>query len=239
MKIAEYSRDFAHQALDKWRKSSEIPEIDAEFALIRSDMLQKYNSIKKGIVGETKKEYLIDVLFGLYLYDYLNQKPWFNLRTAANDGFWRYIAVSVIPDIVADRWGTNNDNYFWKQSNRLWPKTAWWYIHLSWHESLEQTKDILISANLNSDIIQGIVERTGKKGTFIEVYREIVFQYSRLDTSIIVKFKKQLSLGSDSLFRAVMKLNTAKGLVTDPCLYEGGIEGYVKSLFIDLISKLQ
>lgn len=120
----------------------------------------------------------------------------------------------------------------------MWPKTSWWYIHLSFHESLEVTRLILLSKNFNSDTIQGIVERTGKKGTFVEVYRELIFQYYNLDYSTIVKFKKQLSLGSDSLFRAIMRLNTARSLVTDPCLCKDGVEGYVKSLIIDLIKNL-
>ena len=54
----------------------------------------------------------------------------------------------------------------------------------------------------------------------------------------IVKFKKQLTSGSDSLFRAVMRLNTARGLVEDPCLCIGGVEGYVGSLYKDLIKNL-
>lgn len=238
MKIQEYSRDHAHQSLDKWRTRKESPVLSPDYSIIRSDLLQIYSIAKNEASDSERKEYLTDVLFGLRLYDYLSQKSWFNLRTAANDGFWRYIAVAVIPDIVADRWGINKDNYFWKQSNRLWPKTTWWYIHLTWHNSIEETKNILCSKNLNSDTIQGIVERTGKKGTFVEVYREIIYKYSLLEYTTIVKFKKQLSLGSDSLFRAIMRLNTARSLVTDPCLCKDGVIGYVDSLYSDLTNNL-
>ena len=183
-------------------------------------------------------KYMTDTLFGLKIYDYFRNKDWFNLRTAANDNFWRYISVGVIPNIVAKRWGTNKDNYFWKQSNRLWPKTTWWYIHLTWHNSLEETRNILLDKRFNSDTIQGLVERTGKKGTFVDVYREIVYQYSLLDYNTIVKFKKQLSGGSDNLFRAIMRLNTARNLVTDPCLTKGGVYGYVSSIIYDLTINL-
>ena len=238
MKIQEFSRDHASKSLDKWRKYNELPELSPEYTIMRTVLLQLFEEAQNESMNNDRKEYITDVLFGIKLYDYLGKQSWFNLRTAANDAFWRYISVAVIPDIVTSRWGADKDNYFWKQSNRLWPKTIWWYIHLTWHESLETTKNMLISKHFNSDTIQGIVERTGKRGTFVEVYREIIYQYSKLDYMTIVKFKKQLTSGSDSLFRAVMRLNTARGLVEDPCLCIGGVEGYVGSLYKDLIKNL-
>jgi len=238
MKIIEYSRDYARQSLDKWRSSKEQPILNSDYAIIRNELLCVYNLLRNDIIDDDRKEYITDVLFGLGLYDYLSKQSWFNLRTAANDGFWRYISVAVIPDIVANRWGIHKDNYFWKQSNRLWPKSAWWYIHLTLHNTLDETKNILLSKNFNSDTIQGIVERTGKKGTFVEVYREIIYQYSLLDLNILVKFRKQRLLGSDSLFRAIMRLNTARCLVTDPCLSQGGVKGYVSSMIEELTNNL-
>jgi hypothetical protein len=205
---------------------------------LRDFLTELYTSIKKEIEQKDRKDYLTDVLFGIGLYEYLEKQEWFNLRVAANDGFWRYIAVAVIPKLVSERWGVSKDDYYWKKSNRLWPKTTWWFIHLAYQNSLEKTKEVLLSRNLNSDIIQGIVERTGKKGTYIEVYRELILQYSSLDYNTIVKFKKQLTFGSDSLFRAIMRLNTARCLVIDPCLCAGGVEGYVKTLISDLTNKL-
>ena len=237
MKIIEFSRESARKAFGLWKSSRELPVLNSDYTSIRSDLTTLYRGIKEEVTDD-RAEYTTDVLFGLKLYEYFGQKPWFNLRLAANDGFWRHLAVAVIPNIVADRWGENKENYFWKQSNRLWPKTAWWFIHLTWHESLEETKKILTQKHFNSDTIQGIVERTGKKGTYVEVYREIIFQYSQLDYSIVLKFKKQRSLGSDSLFRAVMRLNTARSLVTDPCLTKGGVSGYVESMINELISNL-
>lgn len=237
MKIIEYSRESARKAFDLWRSSRELPVLNSDYASIRADLAALYHSIKEELTDD-RTEYTTDVLFGLKLYDYLGQKAWFNLRLAANDGFWRYIAVAVIPDVVADRWGESKENYFWKQSNRLWPKTVWWFIHLTLHGSLEETKQILLQKHFNSNTIQDFVQRPGKKGTYIEVYREIVYQYSQLDHSIVLRFKKQRSLGSDSLFRAIMRLNTARSLVTDPCLTIGGVSGYVKSMINELISNL-
>lgn len=239
MKILEYNRNQAHLAFDKWKKDNELSSLPPEYAAIRNDLIQFFDVFYGEVSGEDRKEYMIDTFFGLRIYDYFSNKDWFNLRTAANDNFWRYIAVGVIPDIVAKRWGANKDNYFWKQSNRLWPKTTWWYIHLTWHNSIDETRDLLTDKRFNSDIIQGLVERTGKKGTFVDVYREIVYQYSLLDYNLIVKFKKQLSGGSDNLFRAIMRLNTARSLVTDPCLAKGGVSGYVNSIINDLTINLK
>ena len=238
MKIIEYSRDYSRQSLDKWRSRKELPILNPDYSTIRNELINIYSKVNKDIIDDDRKEYITDVLFGLHLYGFFEKQSWFNLRTAANDGFWRYISVAVIPDIVANRWGIHKDNYFWKQSNRLWPKSTWWYIHLTLHNSLDETKNILLSKNFNSDTIQGIVERTGKKGTFVEVYREIIYQYSLLDYNTLVKFRKQRSLGSDSLFRAIMRLNTARSLVTDPCLSLGGVKGYVSSMIDELINNL-
>lgn len=237
MKIKEYNKEHAFKSMDIWRNNHELPEqLSPEYDSIRKEILQLY--VDANQESKNNDKYIMDVLFGLKLYDYFSKQSWFNLRTAANDGFWRYISVAVIPDIVTSRWGIDKDDYFWKKPNRLWPKTIWWYIHLTWRESIETTKNILTSKHFTTDIIQGIVERTGKKGTFVEVYREIIYQYSQLDDMTIAKFKKQLSSGSDSIFRAVMRLNTARSLVEDPCLCVDGVKGYVNSLFMDLTKNL-
>ena len=235
MKIIEYNRDNARKALDKWRDNpNDISNLSADYQMLRTEIVQHYSTAIKVAEGDSRKDYITDVLLGIALYGYLSNQDWFNLRTAANDGFWRYISVAVIPDIVSNRWGRNNDNYFWKQSNRLWPKSIWWYIFLTYNTDLDVTKDMLLGKNFNSDLIQGIVERTGRKGTFVEVYRELIHQYSQLNYYDIVKYKKSRINGNDSLFRALMKLNTARSLVTDPYLCTGGVRGYVQSLFEDI-----
>lgn len=234
MKIIEYNRDKAREALDKWKRNKTLCSLNPEYESLRKCLLELYLKAKNETSSDSRKDYLCDVIVGLGLYIYLKGQNWFTLRIAANDNFWRYISVSVIPDLVAERWGIENDNYFWKQSNRLWPKTAWWFIHLTWQGDEEKTKETLFRHNLNSDTIQGLVERTGRKGTFVEVYRCIAERYSLIDSLTVLKFKKVHSHGSDSLFRAIMRLNTARNLVTDPCLCEGGVEGYVDSIINEL-----
>jgi hypothetical protein len=117
MRIQKLSKDRAREALDTWRDSHELTELNEEYSLLRNEIKRLYSSAKEESATDSRENYVIDVIVGLGLYKYLSQKAWFNLRIAANDDFWRYIATCVIPDIVADRWGVNNDNYFWKQSN--------------------------------------------------------------------------------------------------------------------------
>jgi len=238
MRIQKLSKDRAREALDTWRDSHELTELNEEYSLLRNEIKRLYSSAKEESATDSRENYVIDVIVGLGLYKYLGQKAWFNLRLAANDEFWLYIAVCVIPDIIAERWGINNDKYFWKQSNRLWPKTIWWYIHLTFNESLEDTQKILLLKRFNSDTIQGVVDRTGGKGTFVDVYREIIHQYSLLDEKSIVLFKKKRAQGSDYLLRAILRLNTAKSLVTDPCLVKNGIKGYVESIIQEITNNL-
>ena len=76
-------------------------------------------------------------------------------------------------------------------------------------------------------------ERTGRKGTYINVYRYIMYYYSRIPQNIIDSYNKRLPNKQDTLLRVIMRLNTAKVLVIDPALYLGGENEYAKSLFKD------
>ena len=150
MKIIEFSRESARKVFGLWKRSHELPVMNSDYALLRTDLTSMFNSIRDEVTDD-RAEYTTDVLYGLKLYEYFGQKTWFNLRLAANDGFWRYIAVAVIPNIVGERWGDNRENYFWKQSNRLWPNTVWWFIHLTWHNSSEETKRILLQKHFDNN----------------------------------------------------------------------------------------
>lgn len=177
---------------------------------------------------------MLDVDFVIRLYSYLSSKQWFSLREATNDGFWRYLSLMVIPNIISSRREDNNDDHFWKKSNRIWPKAIWWYVHLSWDQNPEETHRLLIDQRFNTDIILNLVERSGRKGTLVGICREIMRQYSDLDPNEIIRFKKAGKSGSDSLFRAVMRLNTDRCLVLEPLFHVGGIKGNVKSLIDEL-----
>ena len=84
-----------------------------------------------------------------------------------------------------------------------------------------------------TDSILNLEERTGRKGTFINVYRYIMYYYSHIPQQVLDEYNKNTETQQDDLFRIVMKLNTAKVMVVDPALYLGGEKEYVRSLFMD------
>lgn len=180
------------------------------FIVARDDLFNEYNldTIKK-------LDYKFDLLYGLKIYEILNEDIGFTNRVATNDEVWRYLSICVIPDVVHSRWSKNED-HFYKVSRRIWLKTIWWYIHLSWCGSSEGTYNLL--KENSTDTILQLVERPGI-GYYLDLYREIMLQYQNYEDT------------SRNLFRRVLQLNTAKLLTTSPELVEGGIKNYVKALF--------
>ena len=83
-----------------------------------------------------------------------------------------------------------------------------------------------------------LVERTGRDGTYIGVYRLIMKYYSKIPyktlSELNKKYKSETGKQAETLFRVIMKMNTAKVIVMEPGLCLGGEEGYVLSLFHEL-----
>ena len=154
------------------------------------------------------------MLFAIRLYDILGLNNNFSNRAASNDEIWRFLSIRVIPDIVHSRWGMNEARYM--TSRRIWLKNLWWYIHLSWNGDTERTYEIL--KNNTTDTVLQLVERPGV-GYYVSLYREIMLRYSCINDP------------SRTLFRKVLKLNTALLPVTYPELISGGIKEYVSYLF--------
>ena len=227
MIIRYLKKQEAAAAMREWRDSgNKAPEIEPEYESIREDIGNLYEKVK------SSNNYETDVSMGLEIYDYFQKKDFFSLRVAANDDFWRYLSVKVVPHIVADRWGDENDDHFWKKNVRIWLRSIWWYVHLSWGDTMTNTNSILTSPNFSTDTILNLVERSGRRGTFINVYRLIMYYYSRIPKQKIDSFNASAEKHS-TLFRTVMILNTARTMVLDPALYLGGEQEYVKSLFAE------
>lgn len=190
-----------------------------EFESIREKLIDARDRIfdEHNMDKENKLDYSFDLLFGIEVYEILNKEIGFTNRVATNDDIWRYISICVIPDIVHARWSFNDD-HFYRVSKRIWLKTIWWYVHLSWRESTNITYEIL--KNNTTDTIVQLVERPGI-GYYVELYREIMFQYINYEDK------------SRDLFRRVLKLNTARLITVSPELVEGGIPSYVDTLFKD------
>lgn len=153
------------------------------------------------------------------MYETLNSKYGMNVRLASTPGVWRYISVAVVPDLVEKRYGIDHQDRFWKKSKRLWLRVLWWYIYLSWQGTAQQTFSIL-KDNSTDEILQ-LVDRCGRGGYRVELYRAMMKKNSELDPA--ERRKK-------GLFRKLMVLNTARVQVIEPALSDGGEEGYVDSL---------
>ena len=204
-----------------WKKNPGSISLTDEEKAIREDLLLIFQETldETGIEEESRKiqSYQIDLYFGLKLYQLLNNKYNVNIRTASDNGFWRYLSVNIIPDLVHKRWG-DNDARFWKNNNRVWLKTLWWYIYLSWQGDMESTKQVL-TGNTTDHVVQ-LVERAGVSGYRVDFTRSLMRIYDR----------KKSSLPQD-MFRKVLKLNTAMVKTIEPALYAEGEEAYVRDLF--------
>lgn len=232
----------AKDAMNQWKlhdyDDSFTQGLDSDYKIIRDKLGECYNKFENSNSDEQnsqKSNYYIDVYMGLCLYTILWSFDGFSMRAASDDGFWRYFAVNVIPDLIAKRWGYDNDAHFWSRASRIWPRQIWWYVHLSWQGDINKTEEVLSSANFTTDTILNLEERTGREGTFIDVYRWIMYFYSLIPSNELEHYNAELKKKNKNnyLFRTIMKLNTAESIVVEPTLYPGGAKEFAKKLFLD------
>lgn len=169
--------------------------------------------------------YQTDLQFALGLYQILTDDYSMTPVDASDDDIWRFIQMVMIPDIIHSRWPGSgdkriNDDRQWKNPRRIWLKTLWFYIYLSWQGSLEETK-VILSNNTSNDISQ-LIERSGS-GYRLDLYREIMRQYANVN--------RRGSLDQ------ILKLNVAYCGTVEPLL-TGDIEKYVTTLF-DNVGELE
>lgn len=197
-------------------------KLDHNYLKLRKFLLDRYELYKE----QKYEKYELDLNLGLDFYEFLNNEKDFNRAYESNVDFWKYIAVFVIPDIIADRHGIENVEYFYKKNVRIYPYAIYWYIHLSWQGTKELTLEVL--KNNTTDEILQLVERPTKIGINLDLYRTIMFKYNEIDKkerNIYVNGKKI------SKFRVILMENTSKLVVVRPEIYPGGIKGYVDMLF--------
>lgn len=231
MIVKTLKRSESQIVMNEWiDNSAKLPDVDSEYLKIRNDLMKFNQNVRQ----KYSRDYDIDIHFGVYLYDYFKNLSGFNMRAAADDGFWRYLSLKVVPNIVTERWGKDNESHFWKRGTRIWLRAIWWYVHLSWQGDIDDTLSIIESPCFTTDTILNLVERAGRKGYYTNVYRYIMYFYSRVSQEELINFNKNTKKEADSLFRILMKLNTAKTMVIDPALSLGGEREYVRSLFLDL-----
>ncbi|MCE7782319.1 DUF6339 family protein [Staphylococcus xylosus] len=213
--LGKASRDFSDLSIE----SQGIVPINVfdEFLSLRTELIsirdEVYDQFELDNVN--KLGYNFDLVFGIKLYKLLNSEKSFTNRVAVNDDVWRYLSIKVVPDIVHARWDFN-ESHFYRDTRRIWLKTIWWYIHLSWQGNEVDTFEVL--KNNSTDTIMQLVDRSGI-GYNVELYREIMKQYKNYEDK------------DRMLFRRLLILNVARILTVSPNLVEGGIEGYVKDLY--------
>lgn len=176
---------------------------------------------------ESVEPYKVDLQLGLTLYQVLKEELAFNERLAAQDDLWRYLSIKILPDLVYKRFGLNEDR-FYKQSRRIWLKAIWWYIHLSWQGTIEDTRRIL-SRN-TTDTISQLVERTSTRGYRVELSRILMKKHAEATEGMNAKDRTLL-------FRKISKLTTARIKLIEPAFVVGGLEGYVNELYQYFIKK--
>jgi hypothetical protein len=201
-------RRYGEMAADR---SFAAAELTAEYASLREQLLEAIPHFDtRNDAGVSR----YDVAAGLALYRILGAAG-LDVRTAADDGVWRFLSLKVVPDLVAGRWAQLQEERFWRGRSRIWLRAVWWLVHLAWQGSEEKTRAVL--ADVTADTIVQLVERPGRGGFRIELTRALFRERSR---------RKLSQTG----FRALMKLNTARVVVTEPSFCEGGVDGYVGEL---------
>ena len=198
--------------------SADYKELREDLCALFDDALNKLG-INASEISQKNNSYQLDLYFGIKLYQTLNSKYGMNVRLASSAGLWRYLSVCVVPDLVEKRYGLTHPDRFWKKPKRLWLRVLWWYIYLSWQGSEAQTIEVL-KDNSTDEILQ-LVDRCGKGGYRVDLYRVLMKKNSELDK---IERRKQ------NMFRKMMVLNTARVQVVEPALADGGEEGYVESL---------
>lgn len=231
MKLTRLSSFNAEKIWNSWTKQG-APVIPA--GDLNSDELKFRDGFEKlvqasGGCKEAAKDPVIAL--GLY-YSLLPLKAGYvSLRMASDDDIWRNLTMRCIPDFVAQRWGMEQSTHFYSMNQRNWLKAAWWYGHFSDIEFENETPEkrnkasdkMLKKIVKHSDLIQGLVERPGKRGYNIALNRALLARIAQED----------LCKNVDKI-RRLLVLNTAACKMSEPALHASGIEGFVNGL----VSKL-
>lgn len=189
-----------------------------------------YSDLRKRVIDAYKQHindsgYEIDMRVGLSLYKELSPEKGFTTVSANDDDIWRYLSCIVFPDITHMRYPPSktdikdghrlNTKRFYAHTRRIWLKTLWWYIHLSWQGTEERTYDVI--KDFGTDTISDFIERPGK-GYRLPLFRMIMKEYAKVDHK------------SSNLFNRIQKQNLVNCRSIEPALTEGAEAGYVRRL---------
>jgi len=201
-----------------------------------TDYSEEYEELRKKIIAvfeEAKrngKGYEIDLRVGLAIYREFNPATGFSLVMANDDDIWRYLSCKVFPDITYERYpkpekevrengGRLNHKRFYSHTRRIWLKTLWWYVFLSWQGDEKSTYEVL--KHFGTDTISDFIERTGR-GYRVLMYRQLMLAYSQADNKLADTFNR------------LQVQNLVNCRTTEPALVKGAEKGYVDKLFEQL-----
>lgn len=227
--VSEYDKmsDVEFQDLvDHW-KSFDTIENDSSYANFRETLLECFKNAL--VETEGKMTYLLDLRVGLCLYELMQLSNDFSIIDANDDDIWRYISVKVMPDITYLRYpepakgdARINSKRFYRGTRRIWLKTLWWYIFLSWQGDKDTTFNVL--KDNATDNINKLIETPGK-GYRLETYRSMMLAYSKTAPHTAKEFA------------AMTKLNNAKCISVEPELVSGGVDAYTRQLVSEVTRK--
>lgn len=221
--------DVAFQDLvDNWKQFNNTNEYDASYEKFRSELIETF----KASLAETenKMDYFLDLRMGIKLYQLLCPGKEFSTIQSNDNDIWRYISVKVMPDItylrypdpeksVRDENGRMNHKRFYAATRRIWLKSLWWYVHLSWQGTEERTFEVLKGNGI--DNINKLIETPGR-GYRVSLFRAMMLEYYRTAPHKVKEFA------------AFTKLNNAKCVSVEPMLTYGGEIEYARRLFEEL-----
>ena len=214
--IDKLSAPLFDELIAKW-KNNIVDDFSFEYNELRNKVIAVYKESKPFGWYET------DLKVGFALYREFNPANGFSFVLASDDDIWRYLSCKVFPDITYERYPTPekeileqgghiNHKRFYSHTRRIWLKTLWWYIFLSWQGSEAETYDVL--RRFGVDTISDLIERTGQ-GYRLALYRQLMYDYSR------VKNK------NTDLFNTIQKQNLVNCRTTEPALVKDAEKGYL------------
>ena len=224
MKFYELEREEAQKIFESF-VDGEIKIDDDYFSNLDASYLEMRKTILSWLSKHPlTKNYDFDLFLALKLYSYFNHENFdgFNESVASNYGFWRFVCLMVVPDIIIERHGLIKE-YFYAKNVRLYIPTLWWYIEMCYQGSIESTYDCL--KDKSTDYILQIVERPGRDGMFLDVSRLIVRYLSILPDDVV-----SAECGGQTLLRRVMIQNTARGSNYNMIL-DNKADEYVRGIF--------
>lgn len=225
VKGIDYSSDAVFHDLEEQWKKHNVCDYDSNYDELREKVIVTYKRAQDDYKDESKsrRDYYTDLKVGFVLYGMLSLSDGFSIVKANDDDIWRYMSCKVFPDITYLRYPKSAKGdirlakkRFYSHPRRIWVKTLWWFIHLSWQGDEEKTLEVLEKCNI--DAINKVFEQPGK-GFRTELSREIIKQYA-----LTVNNK------SSKKFESIQKQNLVNCRTVEPALTVEKEEGYVRSL---------